>query len=145
MSFDLALFIAAGTNPTVTAVLPLVNSGGDIFDFLINGGPGLQTDVTTGNVVFTNGGLSATGSGNSTLFAQNLPFGFSATNPINWSFSASNTPTACSGAPGQLVCNWAGTGEIQWFTSVPDGGSTLAMLGLGLLGLREARRRFWHR
>ena len=30
----------------------------------------------------------------------------------------------------------------SFHTSVPDGGSTLALLGLGLLGLRTARRRF---
>ena len=142
IDFDINAFIAAGTNPVTNATHNLTAAGGQIFDLSISNAAGLWTDITSGSGTFSNASINLTGSGFSDVFLQNLPFGFVATDPVNWSFSSGTG--SCTGAAGQAVCTYSGTGEVSW-TTVPDGGSTLALLGLGLVGLREARRRFWNR
>lgn len=144
IQFNFLLFLPAGTSPFVNATTGITPSGSDIFDAEINDAPGLFTDITSGSVTFSNGSVNATGTGFSTVFgSQSLPFGFFASNPVNWSFSsgALGGVSSCTGEAGQAVCTYAGTGEMSW-TSVPDGGSTLALLGLGFIGLRTLRRRF---
>ena len=135
---NILLDLPDGTNPAVNATTNLSASGLDIFDLQINGAPGLFTNVDTGSVTFSNGSVNATGTGFSSIFAQALPFGFVATDPINWSFS-SGTGT-CTGAAGSQVCTYAGTGELAWTTAVPEP-ATLLLFGSALAGFAVRRRK----
>jgi hypothetical protein len=137
LEFDARLYLAAGTDPTVNATSSLIAGAFPLFDFLINGAPGLFTDVTVGSITFTNGSINMLGSGFSTIFDQNLPLGWVATNPINWSFS-SGTGT-CTGTAGSLVCSYSGTGELSWVTAPEP--AALALFGTALLGFAARRRR----
>jgi len=126
--------IAAGTNPGTNATHDLTGLG--YFDIFFD--PYfLMTDMTSGSVTFSNNSVNMGGTGFSSIFAQNLPFGLSATNPINWSFSSGTG--SCTGSTGALLCLYSGTGELSW-TTVPEPG-ILTLIGLGLLGAGLASRR----
>jgi hypothetical protein len=133
LAFNMLLNLPAGTNPALNATTPIVASAFDVFDFQIGGVPGLFTDITTGSVTFSNTSVNATGTGFASIFAQNLPFGLVANNPINWSFSSGLG--ACTGAVGSRICTYAGTGELSWVTQTVPEPSALLLLGTGILAL----------
>jgi hypothetical protein len=141
ISADVFTDIANGVNPAVNATHAAT---GGVFDFLIGGLPGIATNISSGSIDFSNGSLNMGGTGFSNVFSQNLPnnpaalgadwVGF---NPINWSFSSGTG--SCTGAAGQQVCTYAGTGELAWST-VPEPG-TMLLLGLGLIGVGAVSRK----
>ena len=126
--------IADGTDPGVNATHNLTGFG--FFDVYFD--PYfLLTDMTSGSVTFSNNSINMGGTGFSSIFSQDLPFGLTAVNPINWSFSSGTG--ACTGSTGALICTYSGTGELSW-TTVPEPG-ILTLIGLGLLGAGLASRR----
>jgi hypothetical protein len=109
----------------------------------------------TGPTSFGSGGLSLSNSFSGDFFALEeginaflaLPQGYTSGDPLTNSMTFDNATFASLGlTPGTYTWTW-GTGANQNFTlqigaaGVPDGGSTVSLLGFGLLGLAALRRK----
>jgi hypothetical protein len=144
IGINILLDLPNGTSPSANVSTPISSTNDDVFDAQINGGPGLFTDVNVGNITFLDftaiqAGFTAIGGGVSSIFgAQSLPFGLVAGDPISWSLSASGG--SCTGAVGQRICTYSGTGELSWQQNVPEPG-TLALVGVALFGAGALRRK----
>ena len=139
IGLNMLLQLPALVNPTLNGTTALLNFGNEVIDAQIGGVPGLFTNVNGGSVTFSNGGTVTSASGSSTIFgAQALPFGMLATGPISWLLNGTG---ACTGAPGQRTCTYAGTAEMSWQTTPVPEPASAGLAGLALLALAAAARR----
>ena len=61
LELDINTQITAGLDPTVNATTAI--TGGGIYDFLISGAAGLQTNITSGSATFSNNSVNLGGTG----------------------------------------------------------------------------------
>ena len=127
---------------------------------IITGSPGSATAYTglNGPTSFGSGGLFNASTSSGDLFGRFptqfggpllVPFLYTSGDPLTNSMTFDNATFASLGVtPGTYTWTW-GTGlPNQNFTliigraGVPDGGSTVSLLGCGLLGLAALRRKF---
>ena len=117
--------------------------------FMVPGNADVYTGFT-GPTSFGVGGNTIASSFSGDVFANVfgilfLPVGYVSGNAISDSMTFNNATFASLGVtPGTYVWSW-GDGANQMFTlrigAVPDGGSTISLLGCALLGLAALRRK----
>ena len=157
-----------GSNVVATGNGP-INLTGLTFSNISGGGAGIVANL--GDVIMTSGSsdlyrgftgptnfgrgnffVADTGSGDPSGIGGGdgsiwVPAGYVSGDPLTNSMTFNNATFASLGVtPGTFVWTW-GTGANQNFTliiggaGVPDGGSTISLLGFALLGLAALRRR----
>jgi hypothetical protein len=129
---------------------------------VIQTGPTVFTQVDnytgfSGPTNFGSGGgvLASTGTGdavgirNDNFFGLSVPTNYVSNNPLSDSATWNNATFASLGVtPGVYTWRWGTNGANQFFrlvigpNTVPDGGSTVSLLGFALLGLAALRRKF---
>ena len=143
LTFDGTFGSAALINPATADIRTVIFAPIDIYSAPIAG----PTSFGSGGSTFT-----TSGSGDPVGITRNfgdiyVPQGYVSGNPLSDTMTFNDATFASLGVtPGTYVWTW-GTGANQNFTliiprvAVPDSGSTVSLLGFGLLGLAVLRRK----
>jgi hypothetical protein len=136
--------VSAGMTPNA-GVVGLADGHGDLFTGV--SGPHFGSGGTTfasfnsGDVVAIEGGVFGTG-------FLSVPLGYLSGDPLSATSTYSNATFASLGiTPGTYIYTWGTGADADRFTlliggpGVPDGGSTVSLLGCALLGLAALRRK----